>query len=101
MGHIFIAEAFSEPTESDEMVLGWFDVSSIPYEKMWPDIAQWLPQILQEERSAIVRGYFEIFEGRLTESRPLAPGPVLRPKKRKLVLHFDVNETIIVGEPGL
>eukprot|EP00747_Dinoflagellata_sp_TGD_P001540 gnl/TRDRNA2_/TRDRNA2_102139_c2_seq1.p1 gnl/TRDRNA2_/TRDRNA2_102139_c2~~gnl/TRDRNA2_/TRDRNA2_102139_c2_seq1.p1 ORF type:complete len:258 (+),score=22.83 gnl/TRDRNA2_/TRDRNA2_102139_c2_seq1:2-775(+) len=40
---------------------------------MWPDIPEWLPHALQHHDGLLMRGYFEIFEGKLTESRPLAP----------------------------
>lgn len=38
------------PTESEEMAPQWFDVSSIPYDQMWPDDPLWLPQVLAGEK---------------------------------------------------
>jgi len=74
--HIFTAEALSgEPIETDEMAPKWFDVEAMPYEQMWPDIRMWLPQALWSNGGLLVRGYFEVVEGRLTESQPLAPIP--------------------------
>jgi 8-oxo-dGTP diphosphatase/2-hydroxy-dATP diphosphatase len=45
--HIFRASEFEgEPIESDEMKPKWFNVDKIPYKKMWPDDAHWLPHVL-------------------------------------------------------
>ncbi|MFY9458035.1 MAG: methylated-DNA--[protein]-cysteine S-methyltransferase [Candidatus Spechtbacterales bacterium] len=45
--HVFKATDFDgEPTESDEMRPKWFDVDKIPFSKMWPDDAHWLPHVL-------------------------------------------------------
>ena len=45
--HVFKASEFDgEPTESDEMRPKWFHVDKIPFSKMWPDDAHWLPHVL-------------------------------------------------------
>jgi 8-oxo-dGTP diphosphatase/2-hydroxy-dATP diphosphatase len=45
--HIFSSDDFiGEPQETDEMKPQWFDVSDVPYDKMWPADKYWLPQIL-------------------------------------------------------
>ena len=45
--HVFKASEFDgEPTESDEMRPKWFSVDKIPFSKMWPDDAHWLPHVL-------------------------------------------------------
>lgn len=36
-----------DPVESEEMKPKWFDISNIPYDKMWPDDRIWLPKILK------------------------------------------------------
>lgn len=45
-----------EPTESEEMNPKWFDISEIPYEKMWPDDSHWLPVVLNGEK---IKGKFQ------------------------------------------
>ena len=50
-GHIicntFVATEWSGiPAETEEMSPQWFQISGIPYDSMWPDDAQWLPQVL-------------------------------------------------------
>lgn len=45
--HVFKVNDFDgEPTESDEMKPKWFHVDKIPFKKMWPDDAHWLPLVL-------------------------------------------------------
>lgn len=49
--HVFTASAWSgEPTESEEMKPAWFDITSIPYDTMWPDDPYWLPQVLDGKK---------------------------------------------------
>ncbi len=46
--HVFRVKSFSgNPSESEEMKPQWFDVSAIPYDKMWPDDRFWLPLFLE------------------------------------------------------
>lgn len=46
--HIFVAEEWNgEPSETEEMRPRWFHIDAIPYSKMWPDDAVWLPHLLQ------------------------------------------------------
>lgn len=48
--HYFEAiEYEGEPTESDEMEVGWFEISAIPYDNMWPNDRYWLPKFLNKE----------------------------------------------------
>lgn len=48
MFHLYVASEWQgEPTESDEMKPEWFDIQSIPYDKMFPDDKYWLPLILE------------------------------------------------------
>jgi mutator protein MutT len=45
--HVYlITEWTGEPIESEEMRPEWFDISKIPYSKMWVDDAHWLPHVL-------------------------------------------------------
>lgn len=45
--HVFIAQSWSgSPVESEEMKPEWFEHSSLPFEKMWPDDPFWLPHVL-------------------------------------------------------
>ena len=39
-----------EPTESEEMSPQWFELSDIPYDKMWPDDKLWLPLVLEGKK---------------------------------------------------
>lgn len=55
--HLFIATEWDgEPTESEEMAPGWFDIDDIPYDKMFKDDRYWLPLVLEGKK---VRGNFE------------------------------------------
>lgn len=45
--HVFRTEVFTgEPRESEEMKPHWFDVSGIPFGKMWPSDRHWWPWVL-------------------------------------------------------
>ena len=49
--HIFKALDFKgEPAESEEMKPQWFDVSEIPFDKMWPDDKYWFPLFLADKK---------------------------------------------------
>lgn len=55
--HIFTATDFEgEPQESNEVSPTWFDISKIPYSKMFPDDYFWLPEILKGNN---VTGFFK------------------------------------------
>ena len=45
--HLFVSSAWEgKPMESEEMAPQWFELDSVPYERMWIDDALWLPQLL-------------------------------------------------------
>lgn len=45
--HVYLAKKWQgEPTESDEMAPQWFDISDIPYDRMWADDRYWMPLVL-------------------------------------------------------
>jgi len=45
--HVFVASNFSgEPCETDEMKPQWFDISDLPFDKMWASDLYWLPLLL-------------------------------------------------------
>lgn len=49
--HVFLVERWDgNPLESEEMRPEWFDISNIPYNRMWPDDILWLPRVLAGER---------------------------------------------------
>lgn len=37
-------------TETEEVVPKWFEIKDIPYIKMWPDEAFWLPMLLEDKK---------------------------------------------------
>ncbi len=46
--HLFSSSDFEgELKESDEGKLEWFDVKSLPYDKMWDDDRMWMPLLFQ------------------------------------------------------
>lgn len=46
--HVFVSDEWEgEPKETEEMRPRWFHIDAIPYDKMWPDDAVWLPHLLQ------------------------------------------------------
>lgn len=48
--HIYRCEDYEgEPMESEEMSPQWFDISNIPYGKMWPDDIYWLPLLIEKK----------------------------------------------------
>ena len=60
MFHLYVASEWQgEPTESDEMKPEWFDIQSIPYDKMFPDDKYWLPLILEGKK---IKAYFDFDE---------------------------------------
>ena len=58
--HLYLTYKWiGEPTESDEMKPEWFNIDSIPYDKMFPDDKYWLPLILDGKK---IRAYFDFDE---------------------------------------
>jgi 8-oxo-dGTP diphosphatase len=76
--HVFTTDQWKgEPREGREMRPEWFDVSDLPYEKMWADDAHWLPHLLQGE---CVKGTFKFgVDGETVESFELLPREDRRP----------------------
>jgi len=49
--HIYKVTKFDgEPVETDEARPVWFDLDKIPYDKMFPDAAYWLPLVLDGKK---------------------------------------------------
>lgn len=46
----FCDEWQGEPTETEEMLPKWFNITEIPYDEMWADDSLWLPQVLAGEK---------------------------------------------------
>ncbi|MBR5669564.1 NUDIX domain-containing protein [Candidatus Saccharibacteria bacterium] len=58
--HVYMSEDFDgEPTESDELTPGWYDINSLPYNKMWGDDEHWMPEVF---RGKVVDAYFNFNE---------------------------------------
>lgn len=48
--HVFIFKKWeNKPQETEEMLPQWFDLSKLPFDKMWSDDPYWLPRILHGE----------------------------------------------------
>lgn len=48
--HIFTTRHWDgEPVETEEMRPQWFNITEIPYSKMWPDDTVWMPHLLANE----------------------------------------------------
>ncbi|EGD77603.1 7,8-dihydro-8-oxoguanine triphosphatase [Salpingoeca rosetta] len=61
--HVFEATAWTgDAAESDEMRPEWFDVASIPFDRMWADDRFWFPRLLA---ATPFTGYF-LFRGEQT-----------------------------------
>ncbi|KAL6070262.1 Oxidized purine nucleoside triphosphate hydrolase [Balamuthia mandrillaris] len=44
--HVFVTSQWKgDPVETDEMAPQWWDVGSLPYDKMWPDDKIWYKQL--------------------------------------------------------
>ncbi len=49
--HVFVGKDFEgQPVETEEMSPRRFNLSNIPYDKMWPDNRYWLPTILNNKK---------------------------------------------------
>ena len=58
--HLYLVyEWKGEPNESEEMNPKWFEINSIPYDRMFPDDKYWLPLILEGKK---IRAYFDFDE---------------------------------------
>ncbi|XP_077980099.1 oxidized purine nucleoside triphosphate hydrolase-like [Glandiceps talaboti] len=58
--HIYKTDSYhGDPTESEEMKPQWFEIDSIPYDKMWADDKYWIPYMLKGD---YFYGYY-LFEG--------------------------------------
>ena len=45
---VYVADAWQgDPTETDAMLPGWFDIDKLPFERMWADAPHWIPLVLQ------------------------------------------------------
>ncbi|MDD4409192.1 MAG: 8-oxo-dGTP diphosphatase [Candidatus Pacebacteria bacterium] len=57
--HVFeVIDYVGIPEETEEMIPGWFDEGSIPFDKMWIDDVYWIPLFLQRK---VFKGNF-VFE---------------------------------------
>ncbi|NLB69863.1 MAG: 8-oxo-dGTP diphosphatase [Lentisphaerae bacterium] len=60
LGHVFKSHEWSGvPVETDEALPEWFDITKIPYERMWEDDRYWFPLMLE---GVVFTGKF-IFNG--------------------------------------
>ncbi len=56
--HVYFVENWEgEPRESEEMKPEWFNVNSLPLDRMWPDDKFWLPQVLEGKK---IDAYFKM-----------------------------------------
>ncbi|MFC1468161.1 8-oxo-dGTP diphosphatase [Verrucomicrobiota bacterium] len=47
-GHVYKADDYEgEPTETDEAIPHWFELTKIPYHEMWEDDEIWIPHMLE------------------------------------------------------
>jgi len=45
-----VADWSGSPADSDELTVRWYDVDTIPLDRMWDDDRYWLPRVLAGER---------------------------------------------------
>ncbi len=51
---VFITSQYTgEPTESDEVIPKWFEVSGLPFDGMWDDARYWVPAVLRGDRVTV------------------------------------------------
>jgi len=68
--HLFVAKSWEgEPKESEEMMPKWFNVSEIPYDKMWDDDKYWLPHVLDGKK---LEAEFTFKEGEIIENHKIS-----------------------------
>ena len=66
--HVYLIHDFSwEIIESDEIEPHWFQLSNIPYEKMWEADKIWLPEVLAWKRWILYTWYFDKDNGKLSK----------------------------------
>lgn len=54
--HVYMSEDFDgEPIETDELIPGWYEINSLPYNKMWGDDEHWMPDVF---RGKTIDAYF-------------------------------------------
>ena len=58
--HVYVVTRWEgEPAENGEMRPGWFPLSALPLDRMWPDAAFWLPAVLAGKTVALECVYAE------------------------------------------
>lgn len=63
--HVYKADQFDgEPTETDEAIPHWFDLSDIPYHEMWEDDVTWIPLMLKGQ---LFSGYYLFDQDQMLE----------------------------------
>jgi 8-oxo-dGTP pyrophosphatase MutT (NUDIX family) len=66
--YIFISRNFEgKAVESEEMLPEYFDISDIPYDRMWKDYIYWYPHIL-EDKCFYAEFYYSDYENILSHS---------------------------------
>ncbi|MBT4334856.1 8-oxo-dGTP diphosphatase [bacterium] len=48
-----------EPKPSDEGIPKWFKIDEIPYDKMWEDDRDWLPEVLEKGKAVYKRYHLD------------------------------------------
>lgn len=81
--HVFAARPpfAGAPAETEEMAPQWAPVASLPFDRMWPDDAHWMPLLLAGRRFRGVfhfRGHTEIVSSTLEEVGDAEPSPCAR-----------------------
>ncbi len=57
--HIFITNKYSgTPIETDEMAPQWYELKNLPLNEMWPSDVEWVPLVLQENKTIEATCYF-------------------------------------------